>query len=105
MESLCFYSSLPPIPPFQKTVTNPINCHNFPSKTNPLRLFPSLSTSSKFKLHCLGRAEEDSVRSSISKHIEIVFMSNYQEQINCINYKAEAYLNPYPEVATDGLPD
>jgi len=41
----------------------------------------------------------DIVRSSISKHIEIVFMSNYQERINCINYKAEAYLNPYPEVA------
>ena len=39
----------------------------------------------------------------------MIFMSNYQEHINCINYKAEAYLNPYPEVAilsrTDGLPD
>uniref|UniRef100_A0A6N2LXU4 J domain-containing protein n=1 Tax=Salix viminalis TaxID=40686 RepID=A0A6N2LXU4_SALVM len=68
MESLCFYSSLPPIPPFQKTVTNPINCHNFPSKTNPLRLFPSLSTSSKFKLHCLGRAEEDSPLSTSSAY-------------------------------------
>ncbi|KAF9669953.1 hypothetical protein SADUNF_Sadunf13G0018200 [Salix dunnii] len=68
MESLCFYSSLPQIPPFQKTVTNPTNCHFFPSKTNPLRLFPSLSTSSKFKLHCSGRAEEDSPLSTSSAY-------------------------------------
>ncbi|KAG6750495.1 hypothetical protein POTOM_044991 [Populus tomentosa] len=68
MESLCFYSSLPPIPPFQKTVTNPNNCHNFPSKAIPLRLFPSLSTSSKFKPHCLGRAEEDSPLSTSSAY-------------------------------------
>jgi len=68
MESLCFYSSLPPIPPFQKTVTNPNNYHNFPSKTIPLRLFPSLSTSSKFKPHCLGRAEEDSPLSTSSAY-------------------------------------
>ncbi|KAJ6384499.1 hypothetical protein OIU78_027742 [Salix suchowensis] len=53
---------------FKKPLQSPINCHNFPSKTNPLRLFPSLSTSSKFKLHCLGRAEEDSPLSTSSAY-------------------------------------
>ncbi|KAJ4719473.1 Chaperone protein DnaJ [Melia azedarach] len=54
MKCPCLYSSLLPILPIQKTVTNP-NCQNFPSNSNTRHRFPY-----KFTVNCTEKTGENS---------------------------------------------